>query len=974
MRADAAPRTSLADRLLDLIGVEWKTVPADLAPEFKGELARKEAEATWIILIIAIVLFPPTTILDAISYPSLYDILSRIRFSTSAVLSLLAIGMYAARSRGTDVRLRHLFVFLWTAICSGGIQLMVMVAGGGDTPYYNGVTMVLLTLMVSMPWSIGRMGAVAAAIIIQADLFLLWTDRQIDPAGYYNANYFWIAMSLIGMFWNILGHQLRVRDFLQRKQIEVEKAKSEKLLLNILPDEIAEELKLNNKVQARNIQSCTILFTDFVGFTKLSGAVPPDKLVASLDKAFSRFDGIVTGHGLEKLKTIGDAYMCAGGVIGEQPDHLVRCLLAGLEMLKALEDVDVRAADGNAWRMRVGVHPGPVVAGVIGQKKFAYDLWGDTVNTAARLESSSQPRCVNVMTSTYRRVQCFFQGVDRGLVPVRGKGPIAMTRIVRLWPRYSADEAGYVANDQLYEDLNDWLAEDMTDAPSHVQELHDDEAVVEMPAEGMEAIRVFPELNLDDREVLVKLTDSVAFQPGQVVIEQGQTLKVMYLIIKGLMAVRLAREGVSIEVALLHPGDIVGELSFVSWEPASATVVALEEVTALRFDLDKLERLMEDHPHTGIRLFHSLALVLAQRLREANARLFAWDAQARAGQAGSLARGAIATDDVPDELGATIREVERTLLDLDDDIETPTHELLALVTRELDGLFSSVARHAETSDDDPRRFDAGIGAFVLREAYPVLMRSALIERMVAQPLGNTYDHVVAEMFNDTKPQGHGRLGRLVDRWFRRWELAQALRATVEATLAQVVTLRGAHRADDAIYRLTVIAAGVAPALVDMVESMAPVERLSITCMDGNLGALASLGRRAVDAALSERFTFLCEATFDVSQMSRTVRLMPQQLMVLPLLAEVTNEEHMVRLLDMAHSNLAQGGALVIGVPLLSEVAAFLVEAILDWPIDGQSPDWIMSCAHNSMFHGEPIEVDARPEEGYAVVTLRRSFG
>jgi class 3 adenylate cyclase len=120
--------------------------------------------------------------------------------------------------------------------------------------------------------------------------------------------------------------------------------------------------------------------------------VNADALVASLDRVFSRFDEISTRLGLEKLKTIGDAYMCAAGVTTRQPDHLLRCVLAGMEMLRVIEEEGVAGADGAPWRMRVGIHPGPVVAGVIGQKRFAFDLWGDTVNTGSRRLSTSRPR------------------------------------------------------------------------------------------------------------------------------------------------------------------------------------------------------------------------------------------------------------------------------------------------------------------------------------------------------------------------------------------------------------------------------------------------------------------------------------------------------------------------------------------------------------------------------------------------------
>ncbi|MDX2129069.1 MAG: adenylate/guanylate cyclase domain-containing protein [Chloroherpetonaceae bacterium] len=192
----------------------------------------------------------------------------------------------------------------------------------------------------------------------------------------------------------------------QNTEIEAERSKSDKLLLNILPESIAERLKKGESVIADSFPDCTILFADLVGFTKLSIGTTPEALVTFLNDIFSRFDSLAEFYGLEKIKTIGDSYMAAGGIPKPQKDHAKRVAEFALAMQGVIRDFD--SAGSVNLAIRIGIHSGPVVAGVIGDKKFIYDLWGDTVNTASRLESQGIAGEIQVSETTFQLIEPYF--------------------------------------------------------------------------------------------------------------------------------------------------------------------------------------------------------------------------------------------------------------------------------------------------------------------------------------------------------------------------------------------------------------------------------------------------------------------------------------------------------------------------------------------------------------------------------------
>ncbi|MFN0187779.1 MAG: adenylate/guanylate cyclase domain-containing protein, partial [Bacteroidia bacterium] len=198
--------------------------------------------------------------------------------------------------------------------------------------------------------------------------------------------------------------------------------KLDELLLNILPVEVAEELKLSGNASPKSYSSVSVLFVDMVAFTKLSEKLSPDALVAELHACFSAFDEISSRHHLEKIKTLGDAYMCAGGVPVANDTHAFDAIYASREIIEFISHYNSNKPDELKIQLRIGIHTGPVVAGVVGIKKFAYDIWGDTVNIAARLEQAGEPGRINISENTYQLVKDKIRCSSRGKINAKYKG------------------------------------------------------------------------------------------------------------------------------------------------------------------------------------------------------------------------------------------------------------------------------------------------------------------------------------------------------------------------------------------------------------------------------------------------------------------------------------------------------------------------------------------------------------------------
>lgn len=252
-------------------------------------------------------------------------------------------------------------------------------------------------------------------------------------------------------------NSLEVKVQERTKDLAEAKRKSDELLLNILPTDTAEELKTIGKATPRDYEIVSVLFTDFKGFTKKAEKLSPNALIEELDRCFYYFDGLMDKYNLEKIKTIGDAYMCAGGIPRANKTNPFEAVLTGLEIQRFILQMqeEKRAKDELYWDVRLGIHTGPVVAGVVGMKKFAYDIWGDTVNTASRMESSGEVGKVNISGETYNFIKKYFDCTYRGKVAAKNKGEIDMYFVDRIKKKYSKDESGKEPNDLFLQKLKE---------------------------------------------------------------------------------------------------------------------------------------------------------------------------------------------------------------------------------------------------------------------------------------------------------------------------------------------------------------------------------------------------------------------------------------------------------------------------------------------------------------------------------------
>jgi class 3 adenylate cyclase len=253
-------------------------------------------------------------------------------------------------------------------------------------------------------------------LIAEGDL-----EQEVDFMGDFSVAFNTMTSQLREAFETIAERNETLR--LANVAIGEEREKSERLLLNILPAKVAEELKRSGRSEPQMFEEVTVFFSDVVGFASLSSKLSPIEIIDELNTLYTRFDEIIDAHGCERIKTIGDAYLAVCGMPRRDDDHAKSIVSAAAEIMQYIK----KGHRGQrSWKIRVGIHSGPVVGGIVGVKKYIYDVFGDTINIASRMESSSEPMRINVSEATWRLVRDQFTFIDRGINEVKGIGPTKM--------------------------------------------------------------------------------------------------------------------------------------------------------------------------------------------------------------------------------------------------------------------------------------------------------------------------------------------------------------------------------------------------------------------------------------------------------------------------------------------------------------------------------------------------------------------
>ena len=264
-------------------------------------------------------------------------------------------------------------------------------------------------------------------IVFYIFIFLIPVSIALKPEK--KPSYYLMMTGSVILMLAIKGFIKAQQEILKKNEIiEKQKIEVEKLLLNILPLEVAEELKEKGRADAKQFNQVTVMFTDFKGFTQISEQISPSELVAEIHTCFKAFDEIISRHNIEKIKTIGDSYMCAGGLPIPNTTNATDVVGAAIEIQQFMQQHLQQRKNENKepFEIRIGVHTGNVVAGIVGVKKFAYDIWGDTVNIASRMESSGEVGKVNISGATYQLVRDRFNCTHRGKIEAKNKGEIDM--------------------------------------------------------------------------------------------------------------------------------------------------------------------------------------------------------------------------------------------------------------------------------------------------------------------------------------------------------------------------------------------------------------------------------------------------------------------------------------------------------------------------------------------------------------------
>lgn len=407
--------------------------PDDIERQFRTDYYRSTRSSSRIALVLGLFLYSLFGILDLYAVPISKDIVWVIRYLIVAPVTVLVL-----ITSYLDLFQRYLQALMCAAVAVSGLGIVAMIAitreaEVGNRFYFSGL------ILISM-WAYGLLRlrfwyAVLANVIIVAGyeyatigIKQLLTS-ETGTVIFIMHNFFFLGANVIGVFMSYTLERYSRREFLQKLTIQQQRDQSDKLLFNILPERVAEQLKQNDGVIAEEFDSASVLVADIVNFTPMSASFDPHAVVNMLNELFSRFDELVDKYDVEKIQVAGDGYMVAAGVPKPRPDHASVLARLALDMLEYVRGVEFLGGL-HQIEVRIGLNSGPLIGGVIGRKKYFYAIWGDTVNTASRMESHGKSSRIQITCATYELLKDDFECEYMGEIHVKGKGQMEVWHLI----------------------------------------------------------------------------------------------------------------------------------------------------------------------------------------------------------------------------------------------------------------------------------------------------------------------------------------------------------------------------------------------------------------------------------------------------------------------------------------------------------------------------------------------------------------
>lgn len=407
--------------------------PTDIEKQFRAEYHANTLSTTRIALILGLILFSLFGILDVYAVPISKNIVWIIRYVIVAPVVIVAlIASYRKQHQ------KYLQELMCIAVAVSGLGIVAMISITQEAEFGNRFYFTGLVLVSMWGYGLTRLrfwyAVIANFIIMIGYEFasieikqLLTTETGIVIFTMHN--FFFLGANVIGMFTSYTLERYARKEFLQKYMIREQRDKADNLLLSLLPRQIAEKLKQGEEDIAEEYQETSVLFADIVNFTPMSAQFDSHAVVGMLDELFSHFDELVDKYDVEKIQVAGDGYMAAAGVPTYRPDHAAVLVRLGFDMLECVKS-ETFLGGKHPIEIRIGINSGPLIAGVIGQKKLVFAVWGDTVNTASRMESHGRTGKIQITRATYELVKDEFECEYIGEIPVKGKGNMKVWHVV----------------------------------------------------------------------------------------------------------------------------------------------------------------------------------------------------------------------------------------------------------------------------------------------------------------------------------------------------------------------------------------------------------------------------------------------------------------------------------------------------------------------------------------------------------------